>query len=108
MVASTDKKPIRVFMQDGENDNRSPNNLARDWHYQNIAMVNALQTKGYDMAYVFGHGIHADDHGGQVLPDAMRWLWRDYPGVEYKGDGTYHDHMNEVAILPTTVPSAGQ
>jgi enterochelin esterase family protein len=108
MVASTDKKPIRVFLQDGENDNRNPNILARDWHYQNMAMVNALQTKGYDMGYVFGHGIHADDHGGQVLPDAMRWLWRDYPGVEYKGDGTYHDHTNEVAILPTTVPSAGQ
>lgn len=29
---------------------------------------------------VFGKGGHSGNHdGGTIFPDAMRWLWRDYP-----------------------------
>ncbi len=42
-------------------------------------MVAALKEKGYDMTNVFGEGGHSDDHGGAILPDILRWLWRDYP-----------------------------
>ena len=41
-------------------------------------MVAALEEKGYDMTYVFGEGGHSDDHGGALLPDILRWMWRDY------------------------------
>jgi enterochelin esterase family protein len=77
-VAAADKKPIRVFFQDGVNDNRTAN-LTGDWHYQNVRLINALTQKGYDVNYSFGIGVHGQKQGGAILPDMMRWLWRDYP-----------------------------
>ncbi|HUP79296.1 MAG TPA: alpha/beta hydrolase-fold protein [Pirellula sp.] len=81
LVREAATKPIRVFLQDGVNDLRSPNDLDRDWHLQNQAMVAALSEKKYDMAHVFGEGSHSDDHGGAILPEMLQWIWRDYPGV---------------------------
>jgi len=81
LVKSNERKPLRVFIQDGVNDNRNAKTPNRDWHLQNIAMVAALKEKGYDMTHVFGEGGHSDDHGGAILPDILRWIWRDYPGV---------------------------
>ena len=79
LIRKADRKPIRVFIQDGARDNRNAANPTRDWHLQNQAMVAALQEKGYDMKFVFGEGGHSDNHGGAILPDVLRWLWRDYP-----------------------------
>jgi enterochelin esterase family protein len=77
IVRQSDPKPIKIFIQDGFEDNRNPDNPARDWHLQNENMVAALKEKGYDLSYVFGDGPHADNHGGAILPDILRWLWRD-------------------------------
>ena len=33
---------------------------------------------GYDVNYVWGIGGHSSKHGGAILPDMMRWLWRDH------------------------------
>ncbi|HEY2784433.1 MAG TPA: alpha/beta hydrolase-fold protein [Fimbriiglobus sp.] len=82
LVRKADPKPIRIYMQDGINDLRSPNNLNRDWYLQNQKMRAAFQEKGYDYKYILGQGGHSDDHGGANLPDAMRWIWRDHPGVK--------------------------
>jgi enterochelin esterase-like enzyme len=82
LVAKGDAKPIRVFLQDGIHDNRSPKALNRDWYLQNQKMTAALREKDYDYKYVLGAGVHADDHGGVILPDALRWLWRDHPAVK--------------------------
>jgi enterochelin esterase family protein len=30
------------------------------------------------MAFVFGEVTHSDNHGGAILPDILRWIWRDY------------------------------
>lgn len=79
LVREAERKPIRVFIQDGIHDNRNPRDPRRDWHLQNQAMVAALKEKGYDMTFVFGEGGHSDDHGGAILPDILRWVWRDYP-----------------------------
>lgn len=81
LVLAADKKPIRIFLQDGVNDLRRPDNLERDWHIQNQKMVAAFQEKKYDMAHVFGEGGHSDDHGGAMLPQMLRWTWRDHPEV---------------------------
>jgi enterochelin esterase family protein len=78
LVKKTDKKPIRIYLQDGSNDNRNAQNPKRDWHLQNKLMVAALEEKGYDMKYVFGEGGHSDNHGGALMPDILRWIWRDY------------------------------
>ena len=31
------------------------------------------------MNYVWGIGLHGQNQGGAILPDMMRWLWRDHP-----------------------------
>jgi enterochelin esterase-like enzyme len=79
LVKSTARKPIRVFVQDGTKDNRNERDPRRDWHLQNKLMVAALEEKGYDLKYTFGEGAHSDNHGGAIMPDILRWIWRDYP-----------------------------
>lgn len=79
LVRAADRKPIRIFLQDGSQDNRNANNPQRDWYLQNQKMVAALQEKGYDLKHVFGEGGHSDNHGGALLPEILRWIWRDYP-----------------------------
>jgi enterochelin esterase family protein len=39
-------------------------------------MEAALKFKKYDHLFVGGEGGHDGKHGGAVLPDALRWLWR--------------------------------
>lgn len=77
LIKDSAKKPIRVFIEDTNKDNPSPNNPKRDWHLQNIAMVEALKEKGYDFTHVFADGNHSDAHGGSIMPDMLRWIWRD-------------------------------
>ena len=71
-------KPIRAYLQDGENDlNIAPG----DWKLGNLQMESALKFAGYDYKFVMGTGGHSLVHGGAILPEMLRWLWRDYPGV---------------------------
>jgi len=79
LVEESEKKPIRIFMQDGRNDNRRPDNLKRDWFHQNVRLMNALAKKGYDLNYTWGIGNHGQKQGGAIFPEMMRWLWRDQP-----------------------------
>jgi enterochelin esterase-like enzyme len=85
IVRKSEKKPLRVYMQDGRNDNRGvrPDNPAydeqRDWFLQNVRLMQALSEKGYDLNYSWGIGRHSQKHGGAILPDMLRWLWRDQP-----------------------------
>ncbi len=76
IIRSSPKKPIRMFQQDGANDLDTP---AGNWPAANKAMAAALDEKGYDHKFVFGEGVHSANHGTQIFPDVMRWMWRDYP-----------------------------
>lgn len=76
LVRKTEPKPLRVFLQDGSND---LNIYAGDWWMANQAMLRSLEFAGYDVNHVWGDGPHDGKHGGSILPDAMRWLWRGYP-----------------------------
>jgi len=83
-VLASEKKPIRIFMVDGRNDNRGTRNGSeydphRDWFLQNVRLMEALTKKGYDVNYSWGMGVHSHDMGGAMLPEMMRWLWRDQP-----------------------------
>lgn len=79
LIRKTEKKPLRVFLQDGEND---LNNLHGNWPLANRQMASALEFAGYDYRFVMGDGGHSGNHGGALLPEILRWLWRDYPGVQ--------------------------
>jgi enterochelin esterase family protein len=78
IVLKSEKKPLRVFLQDGRNDNRAENQ-ERDWFYQNVRLMEALTQKGYDLNYAWGMNRHGQAMGGAILPEMMRWLWRDHP-----------------------------
>lgn len=70
-------KPIRVYLQDGEND---LNDSRGSWWLANLEMADALRYAGYDHQIVKGQGFHSIAHGVAVMPDALRWLWRDHRG----------------------------
>lgn len=67
-------KPIRIFLQDGEHD---VDNQFGNWWLANQEMAAALKYAGYDYQFVGGHEGHNGKHGGAILPDSLRWLWRD-------------------------------
>jgi enterochelin esterase-like enzyme len=69
-------KPIRVFLQDGAND---LDNMHGHWPLANQDMAAALKFSGYDYKFEFGAGTHSVKHGAAILPDTLRWLWRDWP-----------------------------
>ena len=75
LIRQTDAKPIRVFLQDGEND---IDNEFGNWPLQAQSMAKALAFKKYDYQFVYGHGFHSPEHGRAILPESLRWLWRDY------------------------------
>lgn len=73
LIRKTDPKPIRVFLQDGSGD---LDNQHGNWPLANQQMAAALKFAGYDYRFEYGDGGHNGKHGGAILPDAMRWLWR--------------------------------
>jgi enterochelin esterase-like enzyme len=75
MVRNSERKPIRFFQQDGEND---ITNQFGSWFEANKAMAAALKEKGYDHKFVIGTGAHSDKHGSAIFPEVMRWMWRDW------------------------------
>lgn len=74
LIRKTEKKPIRAFLQAGEND---LDNRHGSWPLANLQMDRALKFAGYDYKFVMGRGFHGDKHGKALLPDSLRWLWRD-------------------------------
>jgi gluconolactonase len=76
LIRKTEPKPIRIFLQDGEND---LNIYGGDWWMANQMMERALVFAGYDVNHAWGKGAHDGNQATQVFPDALRWLWRDYP-----------------------------
>jgi enterochelin esterase-like enzyme len=82
LIRKTPKKPIRIFLQDGANDLDNANG---NWPLANQQMAKALEFAHYDYQFVYGNGFHSNRHGRAILPDSLRWLWRDYkPGDESK------------------------
>jgi len=84
IVRKSDRKPIRIFLQDGRNDNRGVRangdyDETRDWFFQNVRLMKALTEKGYDVNYAWGLNKHGQKMGGAIFPSMMRWLWRDQP-----------------------------
>jgi enterochelin esterase family protein len=73
LIRKTEKKPIRVFLQDGSHD---LDNQHGNWPLSNQQMAAALKFADYDYRFVFGDGGHNGRHGGAILPESLRWLWR--------------------------------
>ncbi len=76
LVRKYEPKPIRVFLQDGSND---LNIYGGDWWKANESMERALTFAGYELKHVWGESGHNRDQGNSIFPDAMRWLWKEWP-----------------------------
>ena len=74
IIRKTDRKPIRIFLQDGSGD---LDNQHGNWPLANQQMAKSLAFKDYDYKFAYGVGGHNGKHGGAILPDSLRWLWRD-------------------------------
>ncbi len=74
MIRKSPRKPIRVFLQDGSHDLDNNNG---NWPLANQQMARSLDFARYDYKFVFGEGFHSNRHGRAILPDSLRWLWRD-------------------------------
>jgi enterochelin esterase family protein len=74
MIRKTEKKPIRVFLQDGSGD---LDNVHGNWPLANQQMAAALKWAKYDYKFEFGDGGHNGKQGGAILPESLKWLWRE-------------------------------
>lgn len=78
-------KPLKIFLQDGSND---LSNQFGNWFLANQQMLSAFEyansnadaqkTPGprYELKHEWGDGAHSDAHGGSLLPDILRWMWK--------------------------------
>jgi enterochelin esterase-like enzyme len=73
LIRKTERKPLRVFLQDGKND---LDNRFGNWWLANQQMAAALKSMKYDFKFVGGDGGHNGRHGGAILPESLKWLWR--------------------------------
>lgn len=95
LIRKTERKPIRVFLEDSSGDLDNP---FGNWPIANQQMHSALKYMGYDVRFDYVEGFgHNSKHGGSILPDALKWLWRQEkhtPEIDTKhdlgGDLTLH------------------
>jgi gluconolactonase len=95
LVRKTEPKPLRVYLQDGDHD---LNIYAGDWWMVNQTMERALTWAGYEVTHSWGTEGHNGKHGDAIFPDAVRWIWKDWPKEPQVGQSK-NSMLNDV-ILP--------
>lgn len=94
LIRKYEPKPLRVFLEDGSND---LNIYGGDWWMANQAMERSLTFAGYEVAHAWGEGQHNSKHATEIFPDAMRWIWKDWPTPIKAGQGS--SQLQEI-LLP--------
>ncbi|HEY8734457.1 MAG TPA: SMP-30/gluconolactonase/LRE family protein [Puia sp.] len=82
LIRKYEPRPLKIFLQDGAND---LNIYAGDWWMANQTMERALIFSGYAERHVWGEGQHNGKQGTAIFPEAMRWLWKDWPSPVVPG-----------------------
>ncbi len=93
LIRKYEPKPIRIFLQDGSND---LNIYGGDWWMANQEMQRSLVFAGYEVNHVWGDGGHDHKQATQIFPDAMRWIWKDWPAPVKAGAGS--PQLNDILI----------
>ena len=76
LIRRVPPKPIRVFLQDGSQD---LDREAGSWTLANLQMERSLRVRrATTFAPPGASGFHSNKHGHAILPDTLRWLWRDH------------------------------
>ena len=85
LIRKYEPKAIRIFLQDGSND---LNIYGGDWWMANQEMQRSLAFAGYEHKFEWGEGGHNGEHATKLFPDAMRYLWKDWPQPVKAGEGS--------------------
>ncbi|KQS09940.1 enterochelin esterase [Curtobacterium sp. Leaf183] len=74
LLASVPHRPTRVFLHAANRDLHW-DQPEENWFAESLDTASALARAGWDFRLVVGDGGHSPNHGGVLLPDALRWLW---------------------------------
>lgn len=96
LVRKSEPKPIRVYIHDGSNDAWNP--LFGHWYEYNRLMASALEFAGYEHHAKWDDGNHSIRNGSRLFPEAMRYLWKDYP--KRVDAGTSQNNMLTGLLIP--------
>ncbi len=94
LLRKYEPKPLRIFLQDGSNDQ---NIYAGDWWMANLTMERALTFAGYEVQHAWGEGAHNGRQGTALFPDAMKWLWKDWPNP-VKAGTSKNNTLNDLLV----------
>jgi iron(III)-enterobactin esterase len=89
LIPGSPVKPIRIWMEVGDRDLLNPNVMRdnmHDWVLANERMADVLAAKGYHYQFVFARNAGHVDRAvkQQTLPEALEYLWQDYPSSAIK------------------------
>jgi len=89
LIPDSPAKPLRIWMEVGDRDLLNPNVMRdnmHDWVLANENMAKVLAAKGYHYQFVFArNAVHVDRAvRSQTLPEALEYLWHDYPSSAAK------------------------
>jgi enterochelin esterase family protein len=83
LIPKSRQKPLRIWMEVGDQDLFNPNIMRddmHDWVLANENMAKVLAAKNYPYQFVFARNARHVDYKvkQQTLPEALEWLWKDY------------------------------
>ncbi len=83
IIPKSRKKPLRIWMEVGDQDLFNPNTMRdgmHDWVLANENMAKVLAGKHYPYQFIFAPNAKHVDYRvrQQTLPEALEWLWKDY------------------------------
>ena len=85
LIPESAVKPLRIWMEVGDRDNYGPPPATgpnmHDWVAANENMAKVLTAKGYHYQLVFARNAGHTDRAvrAQILPEALEYVWQDYP-----------------------------
>lgn len=84
LIPNSPVKPIRIWMHVGDRDLFNPNVMRddmHDWVVANERMAKVLADRGYQYQFAFARDSgHCDRNmKAQTLPNALEFLWKNYP-----------------------------
>ncbi len=87
LIPNSPPKPIRLWLEVGDRDNFNSNSLRdnmHDWVVANENMAKVLAAKNYHYQFIFARNAGHTDRAvkQQTLPEALEWLWKDYPAAK--------------------------
>ncbi len=81
LIPKSPAKPLRIWMHVSDRDNFSESDGMHDWVLANENMAKELASKGYKYQFVFARNAGHCDRTvkQQTLPNALEFVWKDYP-----------------------------